>query len=1337
MHRAELVASSAAIRQRQATSASPPTPAHHINHRLDCPTTQQTRRAPLKWMMAAEATSEKPVDVSVTDASLSQTTATPESDPQNVEAPSPPTTNGTGFHDEPEKNKAIVDIVDELVNSAEVSVSGGSDTEASMSKAKDAGHGRTSSTVKKPQSFKSVSVNRTFLGAKNAANATSRSETSSPALTPTVPTNTPSSSASKLKLVAKSGSSLGGASKTLTTNGKTPGTPDGSTVWNRNKPTPAPEPKKYSDEELKKYGIHMAERLRPEDDHGQAKWADEDEDEEWVPDAITWTDGTKITLENQPTPSVAPAVPVAPPAPVEVPAPVEKPKSPAPAVLSESARASPSVKPSLIASGKSLVLKGAPEKPTLVAKAPAQATPAKSPWAPLPPVDRASPVAMEVPNHHHQLPPPVRGYPPRDPSLAKSATPPPAKEIAADDFTRAPWRDGHSGGNRELFNSQSGRYEPVHDRRGSRHEINQRHPALLQRPSQHQQDQQGPAEPSAAFQTSRHSGQDAMPYGRRRTSSNVSGGSGSLMHRLGKPHDMAPPEQYTHAAGQPSPARSQYAQPYQSLSSPSQTDAVLHNVQPPAEVPVEAAAAVTPLEDDIELQKRLMRERRELAIKRRLEEEAKEDAARKERIRLKLEAMGPAPERKSTKKEEPKEVPFKRDGPPAGIFSKEDLAAAAAERAVPSPTSSPKKKDATMAKSEPNPTINGVSPGSMQPDKAQTEAVRSGPSSGSQSAVWPESTQKPADSLPSWSSGSQSGTRNVWAAPGNDRSLGNGTFDADLGQLADSEPAQPASTASRPTPIGPPRSASQGQNQTHRSEQLPNRLAPIGPPSSSRSGVPPAHPTGATRRNPWATADISADDRAIRADKQKQADEYRKTLETQGVNTNEAQHAVRDTWRGVDVGQDGKRVSAQATNTQQGERIDRHMAASWNTGTAGLLRDHSRPDSQPLHQPLHQQDYRQQHAPPDGAYARGPMGPTGSAPPGPPHAQPRAGSRFFPHAGSRDVRQEEISVHARSKSPTPPPPTMDGHPAYDGDVDRPHVSLPPTRPIVKLPPAVARLQPPPKQAPTPIAPPKPPTFAAAAAARPTVPLGAVLPSRGANYGGNIQSAGEIKKQENWQEKINSLVRAPHAKPISVDSSSKYAFDAHANSSATVSLPALSPTGSTGSSSSESSDITTKEMAEECFDEQEMGSLPLVNLPNEAPSALWPTRAVEPNWYPLNLKYRIDAVASESVRFPYEVVNHKSVYRILTPGMDEPKTILAPYSPRSRSNPRRQGRGGRGSRGGQRGGRDSLGDHQNSPPSSDRPERAERTSSRGGRSSYRGRSDNWSRNSSSLAQPTQS
>jgi hypothetical protein len=59
-------------------------------------------------------------------------------------------------------------------------------------------------------------------------------------------------------------------------------------------------------------------------------------------------------------------------------------------------------------------------------------------------------------------------------------------------------------------------------------------------------------------------------------------------------------------------------------------------------------------EDPLEVQKKIMRQTRELAIKRRQEEEAKEEAARKERIRIKLEAMGPPPETK--KKSSPQEA---------------------------------------------------------------------------------------------------------------------------------------------------------------------------------------------------------------------------------------------------------------------------------------------------------------------------------------------------------------------------------------------------------------------------------------------------------------------------------------------------------------------------------------------------------------------------------------------------------------------------------------------------------------------------------------------------------
>ena len=163
--------------------------------------------------------------------------ANADADSQNV-IPS-----GTALNGPPDEieNRQITDIVDELVNSTEVSVSGGSDTETSKADpsshrsadAKD-GHVRTSSTAAKPKSFKSVSVNKTFLASKGATNASSRPDSATGSASSTPAPGTSTSSASRLKLVAKSGSSLGGSTKTLSSNGKS-GAPDGSSVWNRNK----------------------------------------------------------------------------------------------------------------------------------------------------------------------------------------------------------------------------------------------------------------------------------------------------------------------------------------------------------------------------------------------------------------------------------------------------------------------------------------------------------------------------------------------------------------------------------------------------------------------------------------------------------------------------------------------------------------------------------------------------------------------------------------------------------------------------------------------------------------------------------------------------------------------------------------------------------------------------------------------------------------------------------------------------------------------------------------------------------------------------------------------
>ncbi|KAJ3571264.1 hypothetical protein NPX13_g5438 [Xylaria arbuscula] len=1228
--------------------------------------------------MATEATVGGPVDVSVNEPSLPAST---ESNLQNGN-PLDLSSNRTANDIE---NKHIAEIVDELVNSAEASVSDGSDTEAFKADptklSDEKGHVRSSSTVKKPQSFKSVSVNRTFLASKGATNSTSRPESAAGSAS-TTPQPTVSSSASKLKLVAKSGSNLGGASKTLSVNGKS-GVPDANLVWNRNRAPTQPESKKRSDEELKHDGIHLADRLGPEDLKGQSNWADIDDDDEWAPDTITWTDGTKITL---PPADEAAASPVTQPAIIDKvkkdPIPIPKSKSPAP-VSSASASASPSIKQGSLASGKITFSKGPQEKPTLVAKSPAAPGPPKNPWATIPTVDKVSPgMPSDLPS---QAPP---RYPLRDASNAKSATPPPpTKEIAADDFSRG-YRDGPFNPNRELYNSQSGRLEPVADRRGSRHDIYARQPALLQR----QHEQQGPAEPSAAFQTSRNSVQEG-PYGRRRGSSNVSGGSGHLAPRIGgKPHDMPPPvelglnqgsaplprsgsipgsvdspviSQAVPANNIPSNQRGVPA--YQPLLSPHQAHAVPYHSTHIPESPQVSSDMGT-------IQKEIMKQKREEAIRRRLEEEAREEAAKKARIAEKLKALGPAPERKSAKKDTP------------SVIQRTEIPTALAQRSKAGSDTTPVDTVPSAANnSEANlgkpvvidSALKGVTEPMLhvangpvkpladyeQPRMPSSQSIASSQGQPAQSTIpWSETPQQ-QDRFQGWTSSHKNNSRNVWGAPGNDRSLGNGTFNADIGPLPDSRVPQGANIIHRPAPIAPPRppQGSQGEAQPH-------RLLPIAPPR--------AQPNPASA---WNSYDAQADDERIRVERLKQRE---------AMSDKTSGPIFTDTWRSVDLNAEGKRSAG-------GTYVHSHRDPS------AELRESDKAASQTE------------------------VGRPTPAPPTGPSAQTRTGSRFFP---SRDVPSSTQPTQ-RSKSPTPPPPTADGHPVYDGDATKPHVSLPPLRPRVRLPPSA---QP---TVPGPIAPPTkaaPVSFAAAAAgaalpnatSRPLEPNTAGRPvSRGRGFNGIPQKPHEIASQENWQSKINNLMgkkSTSPAKSMPVGSSST-ADDG-------LDIPMLSPSGS---DSTEDSAFTTKEMAEECFGEQEMGSLPAVHLPGDTPEAAWQT--VQPNWLPAPTELRVYPAGCEPFKFSFDYVQGKSVIRISTPGMPDVKTVPAPmFNSRSSSNPRRGGsRAGSSrhpTRPSRRGGRDSTdhtGDHSTTSSSS-------RTVSTRTDRRFRSRGDLWTRTAPSTS-----
>jgi hypothetical protein len=313
-------------------------------------------------------------------------------------------------------------------------------------------------------------------------------------------------------------------------------------------------------------------------------------------------------------------------------------------------------------------------------------------------------------------------------------------------------------------------------------------------------------------------------------------------------------------------------------------------------------------------------------------------------------------------------------------------------------------------------------------------------------------------------------------------------------------------------------------------------------------------------------------------------------------------------------------------------------------------------------------------------------------------------SRFFPTRDSYDrINENEPS---RSKSPTPPPPTMEGHPAYEGNAQRPHVSLPPPQPVVRLPPSMTASHPPAGRVQFGWA--QPPAFK-------DVARGPVSPNR-------LPLAAGETSQEKWQNRINSLLgssRSPPQRSIGVDPASKSALDQVAHhDSATVSLPGNNaPTHFTKGRPSP----VTKPMAEECFEEQEMGSLPQIRLPHKAPEAAWQP-ALAPT-KPLPKKFAVQPTAMEPYHFPAEVVGGGNAMRIRFPEMKETKIVTVPFSATrgGRGSSTRGGPRSRGSGYERRGGKRDV--------SSSRSEHTTSTSSRGGRGTYRGRGSEWGRNNS--------
>jgi hypothetical protein len=620
-------------------------------------------------------------------------------------------------------------------------------------------------------------------------------------------------------------------------------------------PVPA---KHYTDEELKlKYGIHLATRLEAEGTEPKAKWADIDEDEEeWTPETVEWMDGTKTTISH--------ADAVLPPQPQQLP--VDKPQEELPSIAVPVPSA-PMAKPSMTALKRSTLAAqtrtilrpgaaqqakqiGADGKATPDSKSPmlknTAPAPIKSPWAALPPVEKASPITVN--------PPPTAQAPPRFShrdahGFDALSQPPPTREIATDTFDRS-WKDGERA-NRELFNSQSGRYEPApeHRRNSRQQDQYQRQPAVLQRPSGG-----NAAEPSAAFQARRNSQTEASPWARRRGSS-ISGNMArdrrmSSSSKVFDPTEPSP-ESAIEAKTEPQP-------PVDSSEAPiHQTDGT--------------APSTLSIEEEREKQKKLMQEKREAAIRRRQEEEAREEAERRERIRKKMEALGMPLEKTTsqdkTEKVEKKqpEAPKQTDAPSVAVSNASPENVPTAEPVVPSEEAprtethgspvkqlSPRKEKTVEPslsftqnsapltrpahKSLSSPQLPGLqqhspngptrSPYQQSSLQGMNKSSFSSPSDQkAQPARLPSLSGADSFSTTPWGSASMTShtAPALWGPPpSNNRHIGNGTFDAGYSSI---------SPSSRPQPQSAPFTAP--FNRPYPSHVSPK---PFGQPGSAQSG---------------------------------------------------------------------------------------------------------------------------------------------------------------------------------------------------------------------------------------------------------------------------------------------------------------------------------------------------------------------------------------------------------------------------------------------------------------------------------------------------------------------
>lgn len=929
---------------------------------------------------------------------------------------------------------------------------------------------------------------------------------------------------------------------------------------------PPPSTKHLTDEELKQqYGIHLTSRLQADAEGKEAKWADIDDDEDdWAPETIEWNDGTKTTLTAA---DLTPVTPLTNPdaqlndAQVKVVA--ERPKPPQftssvgpnATVLKIGANAEKQQAQKAAAEKSRTPLENA-MRPSASNVAPAPA-PVKSPWAVLPPVDKASPIDIN--------PQPVGGPPVRMPTnygvpppMNPMHAPSPAKEMSADDFNRT-WKDGSSMQPRELYVPNSGRYEAVSDgrRRMSRNDQGFRAPAVLQRPAG---TDHGPAEPSAAFQTTRTSS-DAT---RRRASSIVSGGSGQFARRLSmKSGDYGPPVFDNISADLNVRPGSQDGPAPQPDVVPNQAPPV-NNLQPPS-------APAYDIEAERERQKLMMKENSAKARQRRLDEEARLEAEKRERIRQRLAALDatqPAKQEPETGTDKDANEPQKvSDAPPVASNSSQS------PPKPPQPLATGEPQQYGMIKvhaldstrklgpeQRPFPAREGHITGAngVRPIDAQRSTVQDQLPPSEASPKLPKPLG--GDARSGWGDlrDHRAPASNLWGVSSN-KALGNGTFDQTLAGYAPQDLSR--------TPSGAPgwngRTPIAGRSPHIPEAQLPLMSPDQGPLAADSEAdtlfpvVPPAPigrphqqsqqanggPTSSTAGNLAAWNNFhhvaSAQERAESERYHREAAARREEEQRTGIRAG-PQYTFNETWKQVQIGD-------QPTQRQVTGKAQSAVPAAF--GAVGSL--------------------------PSGPASRG--------------------SRFFPSPGHNQLPEERRAVTysypevPRSPSPPPAEDLASSHPAFDGDYSRPAVRFPREKAVVRLPPAGP---------PTPPAEPEEPKQPLSWAAR--VSLASQPPNR---------SVSTPIAQTGWQERFNGLLgRHPDKAPVppEVESYSRQPLEViNAPGGFSVSLPTHVSVDASVSSKK-------VEDEEDLFEDRELASLPTINLPLQAivrlPLAESPSRA---------------------------------------------------------------------------------------------------------------------------------